>query len=221
MKRLVAGLLAALFTLFNGLDWIPPKVDSFTYDTEDFQAYYTPPEEGDSDYTALWREMYPSQGTSVEYCNTAPWVVSNRTEWSTLEDFGFAIFLPTSNREDGTEIPWTVDSENSACMYEAPSDSETEFYICAPATGTIATSHFACDYGRSMTFVFPYQGDTYVLTVSGAKCWYCCRDKKEPESGLYTATTSNSLKGTTIPSGGLLCVGWGGTKVTIAKQLST
>ena len=215
MKRLLLTFLAALFTLFNGLDWVPPKVDTFTYNTEEFEAYYTPPEEGDSDYTALWREMHPSSGSDVERCDIAPWVVSNRTEWNPIAAGKLDVYIPTTNKEDGTELAWTFDENSNVYSYEHT--AESEIYIAAPASGKIMSSHFACDYGRSMEYIFAWAGQQYALSITNAKCWYCCRNKKEPVGGRYTATTSESLQGKDMPAGALLCVGQQGTKIVIGK----
>ena len=55
------------------------------------------------------------------------------------------------------------------------------------------------------------------MTISDAKCWYCCAGKKEPADGLYQATTSDSLKGKSMRAGDVLCVGNKGTTITIVR----
>ena len=109
-----------------------------------------------------------------------------------------------------------------------PEDTEAEqpvkqprYYICAPSKGTIQTSHYACDGGRSMRFQYTYKRNgkdvTVMMTISNATCWYCCREKDptNPKSGcdtidgvtVYKANTPTSLKDRVMEAGQLLCIG--------------
>ena len=90
--------------------------------------------------------------------------------------------------------------------------------ITAPAAGEINTSHYACDGGSTMEYLITWSdGNVYTMTISGAKCWYCCAHKSVPEGESYTATTSDSLKGKAMRAGDVLCVGKEGTTISIVR----
>lgn len=108
----------------------------------------------------------------------------------------------------------------------------SDFYICAPGEGTIETSHFACDFGSELLYRFnagTYDAPVWVnMSIKGAKCWYCCRDKNpedsnsgvhvDPDTGAlrYTANSKDSLKGREMHTGDLLVVATKNTTVTFS-----
>ncbi len=103
------------------------------------------------------------------------------------------------------------------------------YYICAPAEGTINTSHYACDNGHTMQYQFEYvfpnnKHCTVLMKIEDAYCWYCCRhkDPKGPGATMvdgvpwFKANTGDSLKGKQMHAGQLLVMANKDTAITFS-----
>lgn len=107
------------------------------------------------------------------------------------------------------------------------------YWICAPEAGTILTSHYGCDYGHTMDYEFAKDGNTYLMHIENARCWYCCRNKKATDANdidadgcmwnestqqwYYQANTLDSLQGHQCTAACLLVLGTVNTQITFTK----
>lgn len=215
MKRLIALLCAAIFSIFAGIEFILPKDDNFYLDSSPGAApYFKVNEAGEVDYRSLYSSVKGFDYAGVEMCDTAQ-RQDTRDEWVELSTVGAiwqGLYSPVAEGKYTSETLTTKEG----VKYTISVDEDVN--ITAPAAGEINTSHFANDYGSSMEFVIKWSdGNVFTMTISDAKCWYCCAGKKEPEDGLYQATTSDSLKGKSMRAGDVLCVGNKGTTITIVR----
>lgn len=231
VRKALALLLAAIFSIFAGIEIIKPKNDEFSVNVSG--ATYYEPVKDEVNYTLLYTEMFGSNDAAAEKCKTQP-THTERESWVQFSDAYPNFYVPVY-QADGTEFseanPSSINfaSEHKFSFHmdgEPKVGEDTEFYICAPASGTIETSHYACDYGHRMTYTFTLnEVDSngravvvpYVMTISGAKCWYCCKDKKVPDNFMYQANTQDTLQGKKMSAGDLLCVGHEGTTVVIGR----
>lgn len=219
MKHLISLLIAAVYSVFAGIGFTLPKEDDFVQNAES-PAYYSPAE-GSEDYRSLYSSNRGFNTQGAEPCNTTP-RLDDRVNWKKLSavimDWGEAESLKTvlgdfwSPVADGAWSSLTTSSGGVTFVL----GQETN--VCAPKAGTIQTSHFSCDYGHRMDFSIQTVQGNFTMTITGAKCWYCCADKEEPEDGRYTAVTSDSLRDKELAEGYVLCVGKEGTIVTIMKE---
>lgn len=254
MKKLIAFLAAALFCIGAGVEYIKPKEDTFVLNTFDEDgrplsySYWSPNKDVQA-AADIWRQQ---NGVShaIAQCAIAPTTPKREggDGWASVEPYWFAIttkepatyfttlsypgtnykkvqFYAASGGADTTvEFPLNVDVQVSL-------SDDKEFYICAPSRGTIETSHYDCDGGHRMVFRFALPDATYLMSIEGAKCWYCCKDKDPNKAGsgctlhedgtvTYTANTTDSLKGKTMLAGQLLCVGTATTTIKLVKEAS-
>ena len=229
MRKLFAILLAALFSVFAGVEIIVPKNDNFNLSLDGEGIYYQPGKESDQsqpmlNYTYIYNVMYGGSNSNEPKCEINP-TTMDRAEWP-KDTQHLALFSPVYQK-DGTEIEGVSFELNDNHAWSYTHEGSEDFYICAPSSGYIATSHFACNYGSEMQYIFnvdEYDEKTntasvvtYQMTITGARCWYCCRNKPVPDDGKYVATTSDSLKDKPMGAGNLLCVGCKGTKVVITR----
>lgn len=217
MSKVITMCLAAVFSLFMGLGVIQPKEDSFHFGSEDTAAPYFLPaiQSADIQYKALYGELFGSSTEIAELCDTTAVFgdVGTYTEIGLrMPSWSAAIYEPV-DASDGDKVTiTTVGTSSITYVLNETMD------ICAPARGTIQTSHFNCDYGSRMDFeIVLSDGFSYLMEIRDAKCWYCCANKTAPDDGRYTATISDDLKGTTMQAGELLCVGDVGTTVKISQ----
>lgn len=217
MKRIFSLILAAFYSLFAGIGFNLPKDDNFYYNAKD-PTFYSPTI-GDVDYQSIYSSLYGASWSRAESCDTTLYL-DDPIERSTFGDLaGGDIGLASCYRPLAKDTYEVVVSDKSITF----TVTEEGARITAPLLGTINTSHFSCDYGATMEFLFSYNGVSYVMRITDAKCWYCCASKQEPSDGRYTAVTGDSLKGKEVAAGYVLCVGHApsdkhsATKVTITK----
>ena len=212
MKQLVALLCTALFSVFAGVGVVLPKEDTFYFNPATGEAdYFQVSEMGEVDYRGLYSSVRGFSGAEVEACDTTP-RQDTRDAWEEIPMGGIwqGLYSPiasgkfTSEKLSGRDgIRYTVNVSE-------------DVNITAPAAGTISTSHFSCNYGSTMEYVIRLSdGNVFTVTIDGAKCWFCCAKKTEPENGRYTAATNDSMQGKAMRAGDILCVGKEGTTVTI------
>lgn len=211
MKRLLNLAGAVVFSLFAGMGFVLPKLDAY-FPASYYQVSVNPEDEN---YHALYSSVYHSNADSEESCKTER-RQGTRESWLTITEahslnWDANLYEPVA--ADAAEITVRGDTITYTLIGEVD--------ICAPAAGTINTSHYACDYGSTMEYLITFRdGSTYTLRISDAKCWYCCAHKAYPEGGKYTATTRESLCGQTMRVGDVLCVGKAGTTVSITRATS-
>lgn len=216
MKRMVALFFAAIFSIFAGVEFVLPKDDNFIFaDENGSSAYFLPEKSGEVQYKSLYGQVFGVNGSGAEMCDTTP-KPGDRPEWVELStrvsDWSAGIFDPVYVGDDSK-----VEVTTSANTIKYVLSGEIE--ICAPASGTIETSHFSCDWGSKMTYTFSLvDGNSYTMEIEGAKCWFCCAHKEPPENGRYTATTSDSMKGKAMRAGEVLCIGKEDTVVLITRS---
>lgn len=216
MRRLLAIISAALTMAFAGLSWTTPKEDFYSA----VETYYQCSQHAKGeDYANLYARKYATTG-STEPCDITPTTMIRKV-WESMADFGDdehslkQAWIPVHPVDPDADAIQVTKPENSVYIFYYKHETDGEFYISAPTAGMIQTSHFNCDWGHMMNFQFVTGGYIYNMEIKDAKCWYCCRDKKEPESGNYKATTSDDLRGKNISEACLLCVGKQGTTVAI------
>lgn len=213
MKRLIAMLTALLFSAFAGIAYVTPKYDDFYYGDDAY--FHVPNTEGSGDvmYKQLYQSVFGTTDNSVERCNTTR-VTESRTEWAQVSSHNpnFNSLLWDPLYADSSIV--TVAGDGDVVTYTLSAEAN----IFAPASGEIASSHYACDYGHKMDFKSVLSnGEIYTTHIEGAKCWYCCAGKTPPEDGRYTAT-AGTLKGQAMAAGEMLCVGKEGTVITITRE---
>lgn len=241
MKKIIAALVAALVAIGAGLEYIGPKEDLFASNTDTGKSYWEPDrvdEGGDKAYFYnLYRSVFQVTDNSSPRCETKVVVpvrsgtdaykwIENELFWFLQEDKG-----ADDGQTTGAVLPSTggvVPMDGDRIKLDGAKYSLSDLgvsagqhaYITAPCYGTVISSHFACNYGQELKFQFEYNNATYVMTIENATCWWCCRNKGGSsylEAGSYSANTTDSLKGTQMASGALLCVGNSGTTVTFKK----
>ena len=222
MRRIISMLISAVYSLFAGTGFTLPKQDDYYFGNVDGEGAYFQPDisETDIQYKLLYDEVRGFTDSGA-YCDITR-RQTDRPTWVELSDKerGMTdlpgvfdpVYVPTDD-----ESNYTVDVEagNGSITYTIHVEAE----VCAPATGTIVTSHYACNYGSEMTYSFSLSGssDSYVVEITGAKCWYCCSHKEEPADGRYTATTTDSLRGKDMRTGDVLCISKEGTKIVVKR----
>lgn len=233
MRRILSLILAALSSMFSGVDFCVPREDNFLYSTNEVQTYYQVEQStSDVQYKNLYGQVRGFDWGEAELCDTTRRQDDTRNgEWPTIKDIAGSgwedaqnIFAPivtndyiTLEKSTKDKLVWKIGKDKSKTEEESLSDVN----ICAPAAGTIDTSHYACNYGSMMTYkIEQLNGTTFLLKIEGAKCWYCCAKKKVPDDGRYTATTSDSMKGKTMSAGDVLCIGKEGTEITLSRLAS-
>lgn len=228
MKRLIALMCAAIFSMFAGIEFTLPKTDEFYFNpaTGEGDYFQIDVAAADVDYRSLYGQVRGFSASGAELCNTTQ-RQDTRERWDTLSTHAGSVpaewnVLGLAGIYDPVLVPEnaTVEKTSNGYMkYTIVSDEDVN--ISAPAAGKINTSHFACNYGSYMEYVIELSdGGVFTITIEDAKCWYCCANKKAPEDGRYIAATSNSLKGKSMRAGDILCVGKKGTTVTIARTES-
>lgn len=221
MRRLIALLFAALFSVFAGVEYVLPKDDNFYMSSvEGDQPYFKVDEDGEVLYKSLYRTARNVSLSEAEMCDTTP-RQDTRDSWVEIPDVGGlsgigdiwqGLYSPVA------EGKYTATKMSSKDGVTFTVSVDEDVNITAPAAGKINTSHFACDGGSTMEFVITWSdGNVYTMSITDAKCWYCCAHKEEPEDGRYTATTNDSLKGQAMSAGDVLCVGKNGTTITIVR----
>lgn len=242
MKKALAMLIAVLFSVGAGIEFILPKSDEFMLSTGEHKSYWSPGKGDELSAADLYRLVYGANTTSGAACEISNYIPS-RAEWPRRSPVAFAIKAEqeegvhalfdsaTITVADGDPIPTVSLSEpvdfGKGFVWTANSDCD-EFYICAPGEGTIATSHFACNYGATMEYHFQdADGKVWKMVVSDAKCWYCCRNKSDTDINVswdenshrfyYTANTNDSLKDHKCSPGTLLMVGKANTTIKFIR----
>lgn len=224
MKKLIALACAAVFAMFAGVEFVLPKDDEFYFNPATGTGDYFQVEiaSSDVDYQSLYGQVHGFNWGGQEMCDTTQ-RQDSRDSWKSLGDdgaisaaFGNAalsgLYEPVQTG-DGATVETLA---SGGVKYTITTDGDVN--ICAPASGKINTSHYACNYGSYMEYIISLSdGNTFVVTIEGAKCWYCCAGKSKPEDGRYTATTNDSLKGKAMRTGDVLCVGKSGTTIIITK----
>ena len=224
MRRILSLILAALSSMFSGVDFVMPKDDNFLFASSEHQTYYQVEKSAsDVQYKNLYGQVRGFDWGEAELCDTTRRQDDTRGgKWPTVKD------VAGEGWEDAQNIfaPVVVtdqikaDAKENEIVWEV-NDTKEDINICAPAAGKIDTSHYACNYGSSMTYkINQLNGTTFILKIEVAKCWYCCAKKKVPDDGRYTATTSDSMKGNTMSAGDVLCVAKNGTKITLTRVTS-
>ena len=206
MKRLIALLFAALFSVFAGVEYVLPKDDNFYMSSvEGDQPYFKVNEDGEVLYKSLYRSARHTNLDAAEMCDPTP-------RLSGIGDIWRGIYSPVA---EGKYTATKMSTKDGATFTVNVAE---DVNITAPAAGEINTSHYACDGGSTMEYLITWSdGNVYTMTISGAKCWYCCAHKSVPEGESYTATTSDSLKGKAMRAGDVLCVGKEGTTISIVR----
>lgn len=229
MERIVSLLVAAIYSAFSGIGFTLPKEDNFFFNS-DGANYYFQVEQNTSDvhYKSLYQQVHGFEWSDAELCDTTRRQDDTRKgEWPTVCELGLAdvdawsdalnIYSPVAP-SDKVEMS----SEKNSITWKVKEDVTEDINICAPAAGKINTSHYACNYGSHMEYVISQlNGTEFVLTIDGAKCWYCCAGKKVPDDGRYSATTTDSLKGKSMSAGDVLCVAKAGTVITLERHVSS
>lgn len=243
MKKLLALATATIFCIGAGIEFILPKEDTFAINTETDHFYWSPNKEA-LDAATLYRlqngvdrskdackteNRTPSRYAGDGWADKSPYWPFILKDGHELE-ITFASEYKDNEGRDESGISLGFQSitgkheAHAAAWYCAsglpePANGEAspQFYICAPATGEIDTSHYACDGGHTMQFVYELEGVQYCMSIKNAVCWYCCehKDPSNPKSGcdvidgvtVYKANTPDSLRGRTMTAGQLLCVG--------------
>lgn len=223
MKRLFSIVVAALYSLFAGVGYVDPLPDEFYFRTDTAEAPYYQPDivSGEKDWKGLYGSTYGTTTNPAEACDPVP-EQDTRDEWKLLVemstrsgaafpyDWSSSLYFPID-----LNVSYEVEFVDDYVIITLLGDEDVN--ITAPAAGYINTSHFACGYGKYMEYVISFSdGSIYTVNIQNAKCWYCCAHKTPPEDGLYTATTTDSLKGKKMSVGDILCVGKAGTTITIS-----
>lgn len=245
MKRLVSLLAALLFSITAGVEFINPKPDDFVLRvSKESSAYWSPGNEDNTSPAALYRLQFGAKDDGTPLCETAPMIPSRITSTGT----GWSVTADTSDSTQGPPWWFAITEGDSGCTNIAgaftdksyheitgeegaatsaswtPTDLEAgkRFYICAPAAGTIETSHYSCDYGQTMNFKYEMpNGTKVIMSVRNAVCWYCCRNKSAETSDTgveyFTANTKDSLKGKSMSAGALLMIGDVDTTISFTR----
>ena len=221
MKRLIALLFAALFSVFAGVEYVLPKDDNFYMSSvEGDQPYFKVNEDGEVLYKSLYRSVRHTNLDAAEMCDPTPrqdtrdsWVeIPDVSGLSGIGDIWRGLYSPVA---EGKYTATKMSTKDGATF---TGNVAEDVNITAPAAGEINTSHYACDGGSTMEYLITWSdGNVYTMTISDAKCWYCCAHKSVPEGESYTATTSDSLKGKAMRAGDVLCVGKEGTTISIVR----
>lgn len=218
MKRMLALLCAAVYSIFAGVGFVSPKADDFYFDPVTGEGAYFQVDVAATgeNYRSLYSQVYGVSGSRADVCDTTR-RQDSREVWTPIKDaypsytsgWNSSLYEPVEEGTSASQI-------QNGISYTIQEDGVN---ICAPAAGTINTSHYYCDYGSRMEYLMSFSdGSTYTMTITGAKCWYCCANKAEPADGRYTATTSTSLKGNTMRAGDVLCIGKSGAVITIINS---
>lgn len=233
MKRAIALLMSAMFCVMAGIEFILPKDDNFTLNTDSEKSYFSPT---GTELSAadLYRLQY-GVDDDREPCDTAYFIPKCTTFTATGQPPYYIVYkkpatdgeayVPVTSSGDTIGFEYTAfDGSRGVPVLKPTTDANRDtldltkdFYIVAPVEGHIKTSHFACDYGHTMDYEFDYNSKHWKMSITNAKCWFCCRDKTEPESGMYTATTTDSMLDRFMYGGNLLCIGGPNTKISISE----
>lgn len=241
MKRFIALISAALFSVFAGVEFVLPQKDFFALNTEEHTYYYSITDEV-MDAATIYRLQYgtDSRTDACETANFTPHRTTDEVKWENNRPYWFAVSRPSDDTEPVEEYVDGSPYGHSGWSEGFPSNLDIiwtyegaeDIYICAPSEGNIRTSHYSCDYGATMEYEFTISGVTYLMSIKNAKCWYCCRNKdpNKASSGImdmkdstgairkaYQANTADSLKDREMAAGNLLVVGTTGTTVRISQ----
>lgn len=268
MKKLLATLAALIFCISAGVEFSNPKEDHFVLSTDKGSGYWSPGVgQGELSAADLYRMMYSRSDDSVPACDTVPVIPSRMTggatvdwKWEDSSDNSgykyedFSLYWPAIKCDD-LKNPTTVtgvvarvkeDGQNDlgdVIQGKATSatymfDSSETFWLTAPHSGNIASSHSACDFGQSMNFTFDVSTQdevgktkmvTIQMTIKDAMGWWCCRGKEPTEAKsatddfsrpMYTANTKSDLRGKEISAGYLLVMADNHTTVTFTRTVS-
>lgn len=221
--------------------------------------------QGELSAADLYRMMYGRSDNTVPQCDTVLVLPSRQIgddpigwEWIPKTDNGFlyesaSLYWPaikcddmkspttataavgrlTDGEEEVHTLADVIRGEYVSVTYRF--DSAEKFWITAPHTGTITTSHSACDFGQSMNFTFEVMTQdgagrsqlvTIQMSIKNGMGWWCCRGKEPTETTsitgdltrpMYTANTKSDLRGKTVGAGYLLIMADKETTVTFTR----